>query len=165
MSGIGTAYRKDIDGLRGIAVLLVVGYHAFPTWIKSGFIGVDVFFVISGFLITGILLSGMDGGAFRFSAFYERRIRRLFPALAVVLVASSAFGRFALFPDEYARLAKHVAGGAGFASNFVLWKESGYFDSAADTKPLLHLWSLAIEEQFYLVWPLMLWLTRKRRLG
>lgn len=159
-----TKYRKDIDGLRGIAVLAVVGYHAFPNWIKSGFIGVDIFFVISGFLISGILFSSMESDSFSFTKFYDRRIKRIFPALILVLAASFVFGWFALLPDEYKQLGKHVAGGAGFLSNFVLWREAGYFDNAAETKPLLHLWSLGIEEQFYLTWPLMLWLTRKRRL-
>ena len=158
-------YRADIDGLRAIAVLSVVGFHAFPTWVKGGFIGVDIFFVISGFLISTIIFQSLQRGSFGFAEFYSRRIRRIFPALLVVLVASFAFGWIALLPHEYKQLGKHIAGGAGFVSNFVMWSESGYFDDAADTKPLLHLWSLGIEEQFYIVWPLLLWLSWKRRLN
>ncbi|MCW5654814.1 acyltransferase family protein [Hydrogenophaga sp.] len=151
-------YRPDIDGLRAVAVLSVVVFHAFPTWLRGGFIGVDIFFVISGFLISTILFENLDRGSFSFTEFYARRIRRIFPALLLVLVASWALGWFALLADEYAQLGRHIAAGAGFVSNFVLWNEVGYFDNTADTKPLLHLWSLAIEEQFYIVWPLALWL-------
>jgi peptidoglycan/LPS O-acetylase OafA/YrhL len=158
-------YRPDIDGLRAIAVLSVVGFHAFPRWIKGGFIGVDVFFVISGFLISTIIFENLDRGTFSFAAFYARRIKRIFPSLFTVLTASSILGWFALFADEYKQLGKHIAGGAVFISNFVLWHESGYFDNSADTKPMLHLWSLGIEEQFYLVWPLALWLAWKSRIN
>jgi len=150
------AYRRDIDGLRAVAVLAVVLFHAFPEWLRSGFIGVDVFFVISGFLITGILLRELQGGSFSFAGFYARRVRRIFPALVLVLAASLAFGWLALFPDEYEQLGKHVVGGAGFAANFFYWAQVGYFDTAAETKPLLHLWSLGIEEQFYILWPVIL---------
>jgi peptidoglycan/LPS O-acetylase OafA/YrhL len=156
-------YRPDIDGLRAIAVLAVIGFHAFPTWIRGGFVGVDVFFVISGYLISTILLAGMERGSFRFSQFYIRRIRRIFPALIVVLLACMVAGWFLLFSFEYKALGKHVAGSAAFASNFVLWDEAGYFDKAAATKPLLHIWSLGIEEQFYIVWPLLLYLVWKRK--
>jgi peptidoglycan/LPS O-acetylase OafA/YrhL len=157
-------YRADIDGLRAVAVLSVVAYHAFPAWARAGFLGVDVFFVISGYLITGILLGGLRKGTFSLADFYVRRVRRIFPALLVVLAAALAFGWFALLADEYKSLGKHAAGGAGFVSNFLLRGEAGYFDPAADTKPLLHLWSLAIEEQFYLVWPLLLWAGWRLRL-
>ena len=150
------AYRPDIDGLRAIAVLSVVAYHAFPTRIHGGFVGVDVFFVISGYLISGIILKGLEKGTFSFAGFYARRIRRIFPALIVVLLASLAFGWFALLPDEYERLGKHTAAGAAFVANFALWRESGYFDATGELKPLLHLWSLGIEEQFYILWPLLL---------
>jgi peptidoglycan/LPS O-acetylase OafA/YrhL len=156
-------YRPDIDGLRAVAVLAVVGFHAFPGWVKGGFIGVDIFFVISGFLISTIILLGLERDTHSFLDFYARRIRRIFPALVIVLVACFAFGWFALFVDEYQQLGKHITGGAGFVSNFVLWWESGYFDEAAEAKPLLHLWSLGIEEQFYLVWPLLLWAAWKWR--
>ena len=151
------AYRPEIDGLRAVAVLLVVLFHAFPTVVAGGFIGVDVFFVISGFLISGIIYQNLDRGTFSFTDFYARRIRRIFPALVLVMAACFAFGWFAMLADEYKLLGKHLAAGAGFIANLTLWQESGYFDSAADTKPLLHLWSLGIEEQFYMLWPLALW--------
>jgi peptidoglycan/LPS O-acetylase OafA/YrhL len=151
------AYRPDIDGLRAIAVLAVVGYHAFPSLVSGGFVGVDVFFVISGFLISGILMQSLDHGSFSFREFYSRRIRRIFPALSVVLFACYVYGWVVLLPRECKQLGGHVAAGAGFVSNLVLWGESGYFDRAAETKPLLHLWSLGIEEQFYIAWPLLLW--------
>jgi peptidoglycan/LPS O-acetylase OafA/YrhL len=157
-------YRPDIDGLRGIAVLSVVGFHALPLWVRGGFIGVDIFFVISGFLISTIIFNGLEAGRFSFLEFYGRRIKRIFPALALILLASYAFGWFALFPYEYAQLGKYIAAGAGFVSNIVLWNESGYFDNVAETKPLLHLWSLGIEEQFYVVWPLFLWLAWRFRI-
>jgi len=156
-------YRSDIDGLRAVAVLSVVGFHAFPTWLTGGFIGVDVFFVISGYLISMIIFENLARGSFSFSAFYARRIKRIFPALTIVLMTCLTFGWFVLLPDELNQLGKHVAAGAGFVSNLVLWGEAGYFDNAAETKPLLHLWSLGIEEQFYIVWPLLLWLAWKRK--
>ena len=158
-------YRADIDGLRAIAILSVVGFHAFPYWFKGGFVGVDVFFVISGFLISTIIIGSLERNSFSIIEFYSRRINRIFPALVLVLVASFAFGWFALFADEYKQLGKHIAGGAGFISNFLLWNENGYFDNLAETKPLLHLWSLGVEEQFYIVWPALLWFAWKRRLN
>ncbi|MDO9360908.1 MAG: acyltransferase family protein [Polaromonas sp.] len=156
-------YRADIDGLRAVAVLSVIAFHAFPTRLKGGFVGVDVFFVISGYLISTIILGSMQRGSFSFLDFYTRRIKRIFPALFVVLFASLAFGWFVLLADEYKQLGKHIAGGGGFVSNILLWNESGYFDTAAEKKPLLHLWSLGIEEQFYIVWPLLLWIAWKAK--
>jgi peptidoglycan/LPS O-acetylase OafA/YrhL len=157
-------YRPDIDGLRAIAVSIVVAFHAFPGFLPGGFVGVDVFFVISGFLITGIILGALRSGDFSFAEFYARRIRRIFPALVVVLAASQVMGWWWLYPDDFASLGRHVAAGAAFSSNFLLWRELNYFDTAADLRPLLHLWSLGIEEQFYLVWPLLLvWAYRWRR--
>lgn len=158
-------YRADVDGLRALAVLSVVGFHAFPSLIGSGFIGVDIFFVISGFLISTIIFENLERNRFSFLDFYARRIRRIFPALILVLLVCCGLGWTALFADEFKQLGKHVAGGAGFVSNLVLRSESGYFDNAASTKPLLHLWSLGIEEQFYLVWPLLLWLAWRLRLN
>ncbi len=160
-------YRADIDGLRAIAVLSVVGFHAFPARLMGGFIGVDIFFVISGFLISTIIFSNLERGCFDFIDFYSRRIKRIFPSLLVVLLSCLAFGWFVLLAEEYRQLGKHTAAGAGFISNLVLWNEKGYFDSDSDTKPLLHLWSLGIEEQFYLIWPLVLfigWKIRQRLL-
>jgi peptidoglycan/LPS O-acetylase OafA/YrhL len=159
------AYRPDIDGLRAVAIILVVIFHAFPHWVSGGFVGVDVFFVISGFLITGILIDSLQKGSFSFSRFYAHRVRRLFPALLLVMASCYVFGAFVLFADEYQQLGKHVVASAGFVSNLVFWQEAGYFDNAANTKPLLHLWSLGVEEQFYLVWPLLLWLCWPRRIG
>jgi peptidoglycan/LPS O-acetylase OafA/YrhL len=155
-------YRRDIDGLRAIAVLAVVAFHAFPYWIRGGFIGVDIFFVISGYLISSILFSSLEQKDFGFFEFYARRVRRIFPALILVLIACYGFGWFALLADEYTQLGKHVAGGAAFLSNFILLNESGYFDNSAETKPLLHLWSLAVEEQFYIFWPFILWVFHKK---
>ena len=157
-------YRSDIDGLRAFAVLSVVLFHAFPEWISGGFIGVDVFFVISGFLISTIIFEKLQTSSFSFADFYARRIRRIFPALILVLVTSFVLGWCILFVSEYKQLGKHIAGGAGFVANLILWSESGYFDNLADTKPLLHLWSLGIEEQFYIVWPPILWAAWRYRL-
>ena len=150
-------YRRDIDGLRAVAILSVVSFHAFPNWVQGGYIGVDIFFVISGFLITSIILKGLRKGEFSFLEFYSRRVRRIFPAMITVLVVSYVLGWFVLLANEYQQLGKHIAGGTSFVSNFVLWSESGYFDDEAETKPLLHLWSLGIEEQFYLIWPLLIY--------
>jgi peptidoglycan/LPS O-acetylase OafA/YrhL len=158
-------YRADVDGLRALAVAVVVAYHAFPAIVPGGFIGVDVFFVISGYLISSIIIGGLQDGRFTFTNFYARRIRRIFPALIVVLAACYAAGWFLLFADAYMQLGKHIAAGAGFVANFVLAREAGYFDNAGETKPLMHLWSLAIEEQFYLVWPLAAFLIWKGRLN
>jgi len=158
-------YRPDVDGLRAVAVLLVVGYHVFPNWIQGGFIGVDIFFVISGFLISTIILRNLEAGHFSYSEFYARRIRRIFPALILVLSVSYVIGWYVLLADEYRQLGKHITGGTSFVSNFFLWKETGYFDSEAESKPLLHLWSLGIEEQFYIFWPLLLVLTWKWKRG
>jgi peptidoglycan/LPS O-acetylase OafA/YrhL len=149
-------YRSDIDGLRAVAVLAVVGFHSFPNFFKAGFFGVDVFFVISGFLISSIIYDELEGGHFLFVNFYARRARRIFPALIVVLTASLAFGWTSLMPDEYTQLGEHVAASAGFFLNMILWHESGYFDTAAAAKPLLHIWSLGVEEQYYIVWPAIL---------
>ena len=152
------ARRRDIDGLRAVAILAVLGYHANSSWAPGGFVGVDIFFVLSGYLISGIIFQALQHGTFSFARFYARRIKRIFPALLVVLVFVTLFGWLALYTDEYQALGKHVAAGAGFLSNIILWKEAGYFDSAGEFKPLLHLWSLGIEEQFYLLWPPLLFL-------
>lgn len=157
------AYRADIDGLRAIAVLLVIVFHAFPELLPGGFIGVDIFFVISGYLISSILFNSFERGDFSYLEFYARRIKRLFPALILVLASCFVLGWFFLPPAEYKQLGKHIAAGSGFISNIVLWQESGYFDADAGTKPLLHLWSLGVEEQFYLVWPLLLGLLARHR--
>lgn len=155
-------YRPDIDGLRAVAVLGVILYHSFPKALPGGFTGVDIFFVISGYLISGILYKGHREGNFSFSQFYARRIRRLFPSLITVLLLCLAYGWLVLLPTEYEKLGKHVAAGTLFIQNIVFWTESGYFDTAANLKPLLHLWSLAVEEQFYIIFPLLLVLLWKK---
>lgn len=152
-------YRSDIDGLRAIAVLLVVGFHAFPDWVKGGFIGVDIFFVISGYLISTIIITKIRSNTFSIVDFYYRRVKRIFPALLIVLIFCLVVGWLILLPQEYINLGENVVAGSVFISNLLLWKESGYFDVAAESKPLLHLWSLGIEEQFYIVWPIILWLS------
>ena len=157
-------YRPDIDGLRAIAVMSVIGFHAFPEIIPGGFIGVDIFFVISGFLISTIIFQNISSNSFSLIEFYSRRIRRIFPSLIIVLTACLAFGWIDLLTQEYKQLGKHVSAGAGFVSNLVLWNESGYFDNSAETKPLLHLWSLGIEEQFYLFWPFIVLVAWKRNI-
>ncbi len=154
-------YRAEIDGLRAFAVLSVVAFHAFPSAVVGGFTGVDVFFVISGFLITSHIFEKLDEGRFSLVDFFQRRIRRIFPALIVVMGVSLLFGWFVLLSDEFSMLGKHVASGAAFISNFVFAAEVGYFDPAAELKPMLHLWSLGVEEQFYILWPLTLWLAWK----
>lgn len=164
-SGLHLRHRADIDGLRAIAILAVLVFHAWPEALPGGFVGVDVFFVISGFLISSIIFKGLAHNTFSFIDFYARRIKRIFPALALMLVAVLAVGWYALLTDEFAQLGKHVAAGAGFVSNVVLWREAGYFDRDAALKPLLHLWSLGIEEQFYLGWPLLAFLAWKWRIN
>lgn len=158
------SYRPDIDGIRAIAVLSVVCYHAYPGKFTGGFIGVDIFFVISGFLITTILLAGLQKQQFNLLDFYDRRIRRIFPTLLVVLATCWLIGWNFLLSDEYRMLGKHIVAGSTFLSNIVLWSEHGYFSAASDSKPLLHLWSLGIEEQFYIAWPILLYLGWRLRL-
>lgn len=153
---VASAYRPDIDGLRAWAILSVLLFHAFPNLLPGGFVGVDIFFVISGFLISRIVLSGLRRQQFSFLDFYIHRIRRIFPALLTVMLASLAFGWFALVAEEYRLLGKHVAGGIAFVDNVLLWGEDNYFGTASELKPLMHLWSLGVEEQFYLVFPVLL---------
>jgi peptidoglycan/LPS O-acetylase OafA/YrhL len=156
MSSIHLSYRRDIDGLRAVAILSVIAFHAFPTLVRGGFVGVDIFFVISGYLISSILLRNIDRDEFSIRDFYARRAKRIFPALIIVLLFCLAAGWVFMVADEYKMLSKHVIAGAFFFSNFAFWMEAGYFDPAAELKPLLHLWSLGIEEQFYIFWPLIL---------
>ncbi len=146
-----TTYRADIDGLRAIAVLGVIAYHFFG--VRGGFTGVDIFFVISGFLITQILLTETEQKSFNLIKFYDRRIKRLLPSLIAVLITSLLVGYVGLLSSEYKNLGWHTLWASIFSSNIALWAESGYFDKVAETKPLLHLWSLGIEAQFYLIWP------------
>ncbi len=159
-------YRPDIDGLRAIAVLSVVVFHFFPSIVTGGFVGVDIFFVISGYLISSILFKNLQKGEFRFFDFYARRIKRIFPSLIVVLFFCLTFGYFVLLAGEYKQLGKHTVAGSLFFSNFAFLSEFvDYFNVAAELKPLLHLWSLGIEEQFYIVWPFVLYLAWRLRLN
>ena len=128
-------YRSDVDGLRAVAVLGVIGFHAFPGALPGGFVGVDVFFVISGFLISGIVLRGLAAGSFSSADFYARRIRRIFPGLVLVLTASLAFGWYVLLADEFERLGKHAAAGAGFVANLWLWHEGGLLQPRRRQQP------------------------------
>lgn len=155
-------YRPDIDGLRAVAVLAVVAFHARANLAPGGFAGVDVFFVISGFLISSLIFEGLSRGTFSAMEFYARRIRRLMPSLILVLAASGAAGWVWLRDDELAQLGAHIASSAAFITNFALWNEAGYFDTVATQKPLLHLWSLGVEEQFYIVWPALVYLCWRR---
>ena len=157
------AYRSDIDGLRAVAVLSVVGFHDFPKQFPAGFIGVDIFFVISGFLISNIIYQNLQAGQFSFIDFYARRARRIFPALIVVLIACMIAGWFVLLQDEFRSLGKNVGAAAGFIANFAFAQDAGYFGPAAELTPLLHLWSLGIEEQYYAIWPLLVVLSWRYR--
>ena len=160
-------YRADIDGLRSLAILPIVLFHAGFTTFSGGFVGVDIFFVISGYLITSIIAGEMEEGRFSLWRFYERRIRRIFPALLAMLLASSLAAWMLLFPLDLKAYGESVVASTGFFANVSFWRQSGYFDTQSDLKPLLHTWSLAVEEQFYLFFPLLLlafhrWTNSKR---
>jgi peptidoglycan/LPS O-acetylase OafA/YrhL len=149
-------YRSDIDGLRAVSILSVVLYHAHPWLVPGGFVGVDVFFVISGFLISRIILSQCDAGHFSLLNFYARRIRRIIPALLTVSIATCVIGWFVLLPDQFVLLGKNIVASVSFAANLYQLGQTGYFAPDAAENPLLHLWSLGVEEQFYILWPLTL---------
>lgn len=155
-------YRPEIDGLRAVAVLLVVFYHA-GFGVPGGFIGVDVFFVISGFLITSLIVKDIQGGRFSLVQFWERRARRILPALFVVVIAILVAGWFLLLPSEFEGLGRAAAAQALFSANFHFWIETGYFAGPAEQEPLLHTWSLAVEEQFYIGFPILLLFMFRRR--
>lgn len=157
-------YREDIDGIRAIAVLLVVICHGFPSILPSGFIGVDIFFVISGYLITTILIKDFEKERFSIKTFYIRRVKRIFPALITVLLFTLALGWYCLLNNEFFELGKHIIASNLFSENLLLWSQSSYFDTSSELKPTLHLWSLAIEEQFYIFWPLIILCIYKFRL-
>jgi peptidoglycan/LPS O-acetylase OafA/YrhL len=154
--------RYDIQALRGYAVLLVLLFHSGVDALRSGFLGVDIFFVISGFLITGLIVRGLDGGTFSVGHFYFRRAKRLLPAAYITLIATAALAPYFLTASQIPPFHQQIIGAVTFTANLVLWKQSGYFDAAATAKPLLHFWSLAVEEQYYLVTPLVLVLTPAR---
>jgi peptidoglycan/LPS O-acetylase OafA/YrhL len=154
-------YRPDIDGLRAVAVLAVLAYHFRISAFHGGFIGVDVFFVISGYLISAIIQQDLHAGKFSLVRFYERRVRRIFPALIVVLIATGIVGYFIFLPAELINFAKSQLAALFSVSNFYFWKQSGYFSAPVETKPLVHTWSLAVEEQFYVFLPIFLYLANK----
>lgn len=151
-------YRAEIDGLRALAVVPVILFHAGFEWFSGGFVGVDVFFVISGYLITTIILAELEKGKFSIVSFYERRARRILPALFLVMFVCIPFAWILLSPAELISFSKSLMAVQIFASNFFFWQDGGYFETAAELKPLLHTWSLAVEEQYYVLFPLFLML-------
>lgn len=151
-------YRREIDGLRALAVLPVILFHAGFETFSGGFVGVDIFFVISGYLITTIILAELEQGKFSIVNFYERRARRILPALFMVMLVCIPFAWFWLLPSDMKDFSQSLVAVSVFASNILFWRESGYFDTAAELKPLLHTWSLAVEEQYYVLFPLFLML-------
>lgn len=160
-------YRREIDGLRAVAVIPVILFHAGYEAFGGGFIGVDVFFVISGYLITSIIIGDLDAGRFSLARFYERRARRILPALFFVMLCCLPAAWFLFFPTDMQAFAKSLLAVATFSSNILFWRESGYFDTASELKPLLHTWSLAVEEQYYILFPLFLmaaWRFGRRRI-
>jgi peptidoglycan/LPS O-acetylase OafA/YrhL len=149
-------YRADIDGLRAVAVLSVLAYHLKIGWFRGGFVGVDIFFVISGYLISAIILKDIAAGKFSIATFYERRIRRIFPALIVTLLGTSFLAYLYFLPAELMSFAKSLLAALFSLSNFYFWRHSGYFSAPVETIPLIHTWSLAVEEQFYVFLPIFL---------
>ncbi len=149
-------YRREIDGLRALAVVPVIAFHAGIGWFSGGFVGVDVFFVISGYLITSIILAEQAKGQFSLVRFYERRARRILPALLLVVAVCIPVAWVLLLPNDYFDFSESLVAVAAFASNILFHLRSGYFEADAELKPLLHTWSLGVEEQFYLLFPLLL---------
>ena len=154
-------YRADIDGLRAFSIIAILIYHYFPSLLPGGFVGVDIFFVISGYLITSILVEESRSSAFSFRLFYFRRIRRILPALTLVLFSCLLLGALLLLANEFSTLGKHTFFAGFFSSNFLLMQSFSYFADKPFETPLLHLWSLSVEEQFYLAWPFIIWFTLK----
>lgn len=155
-------YRPEIDGLRSVAVVPVILFHAGLGLFSGGFVGVDIFFVISGYLITTIILERLNGPGFSLLDFYARRARRILPALLLIMVVTTPFAWAWMMPSEFKDYAQSLAAVSLFSSNFLFWLESGYFAAAAEAKPMLHTWSLAVEEQYYLFFPLLLMLFWRR---
>ena len=158
-------YNPSLDGLRGIAILSVLLFHIYPQYFHYGYLGVDLFFVLSGYLITNIIYTKLENNTFSFKEFYRNRVRRIFPAVIVVLLFALIIGWLFLFPSELENLGKHIKSSAFFYQNFRLINEVGYWDKAAQLKPLLHFWSLSVEEQFYIFWPLIIFTVYKFRLN
>ncbi|MEE4246352.1 MAG: acyltransferase family protein [Kangiellaceae bacterium] len=156
------SYSSEIDGLRAIAILSVLIFHIGFEQLSGGFIGVDVFFVISGFLITRILITQFNSGTFEFRTFYARRARRLLPAALIMVVVTLVAGFFILYPEEYRTLAKSAAHSLLFLANVFFMNNSGYFDLSSDVSPLVHMWSLSVEEQYYFLFPIVLLLLHRR---
>lgn len=150
---VASQRRRDLDGLRALAVAAILIFHAAPALAPGGFVGVDVFFVLSGFLITGVIVQEREAGRFGFAQFYLRRARRILPAYVVVLATVAVAAWAILLPREMATLGWSLGGSALFLANVVFAQGGGYFEPMAEQSPLLHLWSLSVEEQFYLVWP------------
>lgn len=160
------AHRDEIDGLRAVAVLAILAHHAGIAGVPGGYLGVDIFFVISGYVITRLIRHELDSGTFSFPAFYARRARRILPAMILVVLICLPVGWFVMSPAQFGAFGQTVVGAGLLAPNIVLWKQIGYFSPEATTMPLLHLWSLGVEEQFYLLFPLLLWAAiHKRRFG
>ena len=156
-------YQRHVDGLRAVAVLAVILYHFSHRWFRGGYVGVDVFFVISGYLITRLILDeAYQTGRFDFRRFYVRRMRRLLPALFATLGISLALAIALFSPEQFQRFGRSLVAATLSCSNILFWTESGYFDVDAHMKPLLHTWSLGVEEQFYLFWPAFLWFVASR---
>ena len=156
-------YRPEIDGLRALAVVPVILFHAGFEFFSGGFVGVDVFFVISGYLITTIIIQDIDKKRFSLVYFYERRARRILPVLYVVVFFTLIASYFILLPEDLVSLGKSAVSIPLFSSNFYFWSERGYFGVANELKPLVHTWSLAVEEQFYIVFPLLLIILKNYR--
>jgi peptidoglycan/LPS O-acetylase OafA/YrhL len=155
------SYQPNIDGLRALAVLAVVLYHADVLGMRAGYLGVDIFFAISGFLISRIIIEDFAAGRFTLVGFYERRVRRIIPALLVMVAATLAVSWYVLMPVDYMRVAKSAAATGLFASNIFFWRQQGYFEPSSAEQPLLHTWSLGIEEQFYILFPVLIWFVQR----
>ena len=155
-------YRPEIDGLRAIAVISVIIYHLNENWLSGGFLGVDIFFVISGFLITGIIITEIQQNSFSFKQFYTRRIKRIYPAFITVMALVSFIASAIFIYNDFNKLRKTIELAIAFLSNFYLGLTQGYFDLSANENPALHIWSLAVEEQYYLIFPLILILAYKK---
>ncbi len=160
-----TTYRADIDGLRAVAILPVVLFHAGMPGLSGGYVGVDVFFVISGFLITSIIRDELGKGHFTVAGFYERRVRRILPAFFAMMAVCVPLAALTLYPHQYLAFARSTIAASLFVSSFLFRSEDGYFDLESEQKPLLHTWSLSVEEIFYIVFPLLLLVLHRRSLG